>query len=710
MRPVIVLLAAATFAACTDPTPPPPIEVPQKTRLTYRIISGVSMGGIGAAALGFSNPDKFDGIGALGGPIDAAFFARALSKFNRGGFCSLAKLEEILAADPTKLNDPQVINACRQLTPPIQWEHPQDFNHWVWTKNGTNFTRDTAIDMSTDLALAFGNPFSQNPASALAPVGVDPEKLRHPPADFCSNPTVVKNVYDADYNPEGKYDAITFCDGQPTVFFCRTTKRKVDFCSDPANIANPLPKAQEAAFAAAFCASEGGAVVANKEDDALFLFQHGSQVDACRLGTRPFVLALALDMNKNGRRDYGEPVIGNGWERYQDVGADGCADAYEDGNGGCRTTAAGATDPNKDNYDVDQNPLGTENDWRFEAGEPYDDFGLDGVAGTGDFGEGDGKYSVTTNYARMQQYDGRERYRALDDAGRKRLESLLDGGIRDMVNLGLMARHLFALVRALRGESATGYYRDFLDIPGMKDSRSGYFNPWNTRWKYVPRNIALIYGKDNPSDQDRVDGEGDHVGTPGEAVNRFYTLFNWAAASWPNLERPATPLGGSTAGERQKFEWYQSEALGNARREYAIALPPGYDEPANANARYPVMFVMHGYGMEPLGFMGTSLISDAFVTDTDVKLRPMIMVFPSGRCCFENKVTGARDCREKDDAGQDFDRLADWERECNSGSFFVNRQGYGATDKARYGDAFFELMAHIDQKYRTLAPAEVTQR
>lgn len=710
MRPVI-LLSCAALAACPQPSPPPPIEVPQTMRLTYRIIAGVSMGGIGASALGFSNPEKFDGIAALGGPIDAAFFNRALSKFNRGGFCPRQKLEQILAEDPVKLNDPQVIDACSQREPAGEWEHSQDFNHWVWTRNGTNFTRDTAIDMSTDLALAFGNPFSENPASAFAPVGVDPERLRKPPADFCTNPTVVKGVYDADYNPEGKYDAITFCDGQPTVFYCVATRRKVDFCSDPGNIASPLPKAQEQAFADAFCAGEGGAAVANKEDDALFLFQHGSQVDPCRLATRPFVLALALDLNKNGRRDYGEPVIGNGLERFQDVGQDGCADALEDGQGGC-LGAPGALggDPNGDNYHVELNALGTESDWRWEDGEPYDDFGLDGVAGTGDFGEGNGQFDKSSGIRRMEQYDGRTRYRALSPAERKRLEILVDGGIRDMVNLGLMARHLFGLVRALRGEGATGYYRDFLEIPGMKDSRTGYFNPWNNRWKYVPRNIALLYGKDSPTDQERIDGEGDHVGTPGEAVNRFYTLFNWAAASWPSLARPATPLGGSSAGERQKFEWYLSEALGNARREYAIALPPGYDAPENAQARYPVMYVMHGYGMEPLGFMGTSLISDAFVTDTDVKLRPMIMVFPSGRCCFVHPATGARDCREKDDSGTDFDRLPGWERECHSGSFFVNRQGYGATDQARYGDAFFELMRHVDEKYRTLPPADVYQR
>ena len=40
---------------------------------------------------------------------------------------------------------------------------------------------------------------------------------------------------------------------------------------------------------------------------------------------------------------------------------------------------AAAVDPNHDNYDVDTNPNGTENDWLHEDGEPYRDDGLDGV-------------------------------------------------------------------------------------------------------------------------------------------------------------------------------------------------------------------------------------------------------------------------------------------------------------------------------------------
>src|SRR5205823_7613907 len=130
-------------------------------------------------------------------------------------------------------------------------------------------------------------------------------------------------------------------------------------------------------------------------------------------------------------------------------------------------------------------------------------------------------------------------------------------------------------------------------------------------WRAVPHNILMNYGKDNPTDQDRVAGDGDHVGTASQAVFRFYTMFNWAAALWPNLPRPSTPFGSGT----HKLTWYDSTILG-AKRAYGIMTPPGYDDPANADARYPVLYLLHGYGMGPESMIDLALITDANVTDT----------------------------------------------------------------------------------------------
>jgi enterochelin esterase-like enzyme len=61
-----------------------------------------------------------------------------------------------------------------------------------------------------------------------------------------------------------------------------------------------------------------------------------------------------------------------------------------------------------------------------------------------------------------------------------------------------------------------------------------------------------------------------------------------------------------------------------------IYLPPGYDDPANASRRYPVVYLLHGYPGGPLDwFRGTPTqqIMDTMVADH--LLQPMIVVAPN---------------------------------------------------------------------------------
>lgn len=713
MRILPLAVAVAFVSSCSGTKAPPP-PPPAKIHTTYKVIGGVSMGGIGTAALGFQHPERFDGMGMLGGPLDAAFFFRLTDKFLLSGFCTKAQLEAALANDPNSLNDPTVMDACAQHTTPMKWEHAEDFNHWHYTLNGGSFDRTAYGHLVSDLTLGFGNFFAENPDSPYAMPGIDPEHVRHPPADFCTNPVRVQHVYNAEYNPDGTYDAITFCDGEQNHYYCLNTKTPVDFCSDPANKVSPLPQSMEQAFANTFCASMGGAKQANKNDDPLYMIQHAGVHDPCRESNQPSQVMLAYDYNGNGRRDYGEPLVNNGWERFDDFGADGCPDAMEDGKGGC--SGGGSGDANHDNFDPDTNPTGTENDWMYQQGEPFKDLGLDGVANTHDFGEGNGAFDMSSGRKTMLSYDARTNLRKLTPSQRSLFSVLGDGGIRDMFNLGLHSKMVMSLVNSYR-TSPMGSYRQFIDIPGTADihgancsATAPCYNPWNHNWATkVPRDVLMLYGNDPPSDTDLIQGEGDHVGTAEEAVYRFFTLFNWAAASWPSLERPSTPFGGAGPDQRQLTLSYDSAVLG-AKREYAIALPPGYFDDANKDKRYPVLYLGHGYGMEPKGFMATALLTDSYVTDTKVQFRPMIMVFPDGRCCFKDKVTGAKDCREYDDAGNDLSQMANLERECNSGTFYVNRRGFAPGDETPYGDAFFELMDYIDQNYRTLPAADVEAR
>jgi hypothetical protein len=519
----------------------------------------------------------------------------------------------------------------------------------------------------------------------------------------------VRGLKNAEWNPEGTYDAITFCDGLQRLYFCANGEERVNFCSDAANIASPLPVSQEQAFATAYCGTKGGTFVATKDSHPLLWLAHAGTVDPCRERTMPVPILLAYDYNGNGRRDYGEPIVNNAHERFDDVGVDGCADAFEDGAGGCTTTASSApTDANGDNYDVEKNPTGTEQDWRYQQGEPFGDLGLDGVAGSSDRGEGNGVFDEIEGRQRLWALDGRSNFKKLEPTAFARLNIFLDGGIRDIFNFGLMARNLFSAVKLARGATPVGEYRNFTDIPGMRDRSTGAFNPWNRSWRSVPKDMVTLYGKDTRTDAEIIAGEGDHVGTAEQAAARFQSLFNWIAWQWPNAPMPQAVFGESSA-PVYKTETFTSTKLG-AKWEYAIAIPPGYDDAANAEARYPVAYLLHGYGMDPGNFAAAAVLANNFVIDPALKLRPVIYVFPNGRCCFTNTQTGERDCRNTNDAGEDISRIPGWARECVSGTFWVNRKGYTPEDATPYGDALFELMDYVDSKYRTLKPADVEAR
>src|SRR5262249_33885290 len=130
--------------------------------------------------------------------------------------------------------------------------------------------------------------------------------------------------YDDEYNPDGSEQVISFCDGYQAP-----------------NGASP--------YKDVYAPPPSGAAM-------------------------PVSFAFAVDRNKNGIRDPGEPILRSGHEPYRDVGPDGVADADEPGY-----DAESTPDPNQDDYEPQINPTGAEGNHRHDDGEPYDDFGLDGV-------------------------------------------------------------------------------------------------------------------------------------------------------------------------------------------------------------------------------------------------------------------------------------------------------------------------------------------
>lgn len=694
-------------------------------RSTYRVVGGVSMGAMGGSMLGLRHPEMFDGIVALGGPVDGPFLTRLIGTRKLGGFCPLPRLEAQLAANPALLNDPRTMDCDKDVPGEVSSERSEHFNKWAFTNSGGHFTRNSHIEIFTDLAIAFGNLTSYNPASSFAPAGIPPEVAANPPANICSAPYRIKGklsdpsgtpIYSAEWNPAGKYDVITFCDGEESpTYYCVDGNRHVDFCA--AGDGSVVPRAQERSYAERYCA--GPVSTADDSDatsDAVFLLYEDEQgrYDPCREHDNPARILTAVDLNGNGKRDYAEPVLFNAYERWKDTGPDGCFDALENGSGGCVSDASqspfarGVTDPNGDDYDVKRRPLGTEKNFKHDEGEAYDDFGLDGVAATGDFGEGNGKFDRSPNLDRLAGYDPRGNYEKLDAAGKARLDVYAEGGIRDIFNFGVAGQLLHASTLAFNPTELPSTFTGFGQLPLM----GGGFEPEETidsqkiDWSRIGRNVGMTYGVENQTVAQHRQGEGDHVGTNRQALLRFFAMESWVASRWPNLPLPERVRPGDY-NARQISTTYFSPAL-DSPRDFTIYLPPGYFDPTQAGQRYPVLYLMHGYGMREDDFSATSVaIFEPPMTGrllpgiNPMNQRRYISVFVSGRCCHTGP-NGQKDCTlaHLDAPG--------WKSSCETGNFYVNAQGRNG-DGVKYDDSFLDLVKYVDENYRTMPTQTVVR-
>ena len=630
---------------------------------TFRAIAGVSMGASGSSRLVAAHPEKFDAAGFLGGPLDAVLLMRTIERSFMGGFCPADKLEAAAALDgkdgDDRLDRPDGVPGCVQQNPPplTHYSRSQRFNHWAFTTNGGTFDRGMHLDIFRDLTLAIGNPFS----FPITHAQLD--------AATCAQPFVVPHVYDPVYSPHGEHPAITFCDGDPPIMLC-ADGTLVDWCAAARLAGRQLAVAADAAL---FCLNHGGgAHEADKSSaaEADVWYAHKGELPGCFAGTQKVPFALAIDVNGNGRRDYHEPLLIQAHEPFSDVGTDGCDDAHEDGKGGCLATATAppGTDPNHDNYDPVTNPTGTEGDGRWEPGEPFQDIGLDGVAATFDTGEGDGVFTVSPGLQAWM--DGDLRLHPPSN-----VDLYVEGGIRDVFDLGAMAE---GVAGAAIGVTS---FADFRSIPPDRGIWGSTFDPLRIDMTALGRNVLLEYGTPNATPAEIRGGDGDHVGTLEQVFDRFAVFFRWLSKRWdPMLPPPAKGAGTVTVLN------FFSTALGT-QQDFVVSVPSKYDAPENASRRYPVLFLLHGYGQNAEDMAGTDIAVRALA---DLGLvHDMIVVYPSGRCCLTGPH-GERTCDESNGTPDGY------VRECARGSFYLGK----------YEQALFELMGEIDKRYRTLSPAD----
>lgn len=587
-----------------------------ETCFTNRALVGVSMGAGGAGQLGLTRPELFDTIGMLGVSIvDWTYVLRSFEKSYLGGFCDM----DTILANLDAVADPMGPAFCGATAPEVKltpddegWNnqlleptwHYNNWYRWIDEGRGGGFGRDKLRETFQDISLAFGNALFYNEDSPYYPPGVPMDYRTWTDAEKCDEPYVVGNLAHKEYNPEGEYPVIAFCD---------TRTNQGEF-----NVSRPSEIAME--------------------------------------------IGLAVDYNRNGIRDFAEPVITMMHERYEDTG----------------------TSPG-DQYDWDTNPLGTAGNWRYDEGEPFEDFGLDGVPNTGDYGEGNGKYDYNPNHDNYWAADPRSAIERMPAGHLERMNIYADAGIRDFLVSAGATNWLWGALTARTGADVAKDYTFFENLTphlgGDYDFLEADFSP-----DVLGQHVYLRYGDPDASEREVNRGNGHHVGTAFEVVNRFLLSLSFAQARFLDGDHTFIDDAGDVTTLIQPKSFF-SEAL-QEDRSYGVVLPPGYDDPANADKTYPVVYFLHGQGMESESLLASAILFFGYMTDStreeSIRRRrsdwaKFIIVFPDSTC--------------SNDA-------------CGSGNFNANHLGVDGNGP-KYADSIYELMAVIEKDYRVAPPVVV---
>ncbi|MFO0616019.1 MAG: hypothetical protein U0414_25715 [Polyangiaceae bacterium] len=686
--------------------------VSHKRRLTHRAVTGVSMGGIGSSMFGMRHHDKFDVVAPLGGPGAWTWLLDHLDRNHLGGFRPIAPGTQQADIQLTKTpcttdaeckpdercvnNVPPVTGGCTLLPKPVDpYEHTQTFNTW-WaeyprTGTGGSFPRDEYAQIFRDLSLQFGNPNSDNltKGAEFLPAGVSPtdksvvgdhpgdqcatwvdpidgpnkeqqdERAHNCPHERCAHTLKLDKYYDRNFNPDGAFPVITVCDGSST-------------------------------------------------NESLTPYANSWHPDG---NDYPLEVGLAVDYNNNGVRDELEPIVKSAHEPWTDTGPDQLLSVDEPGY-----DAKTNPDPNGDDFDAQYNPGGTEGDHIYQEGEPFEDVGLDGVAGPPqqpaypmgwqkagdgyDVGEADGKFTTTRGLQRMWDRDPTNVLLQkskdvpggpLDDAALQRVDLWTDGGLRDIFNFHVAAAHMIGGM-VPRGR-AVNYYTHFWEMPGFDAADPNSFNPARVDFADVPGGVLMRYGAIDPTADDIDKGSGQHVGSVSEIAYRLQTALYYIGARWPEPELRSFVASSASDPDPDAAECeiegtctIQFQSSSGRTGPVTINFPPGYAHKAQKDRKYPVIYMLHGYGQTPED-LGAAIV---FVTNwmnnsndsVATRLPKALLVYVDGRC------------REG----------ANGKAECIRGGFYTDSPREGGFENESW---WLELMDYVDAHYRTMPATEV---
>ena len=247
-----------------------------------------------------------------------------------------------------------------------------------------------------------------------------------------------------------------------------------------------------------------------------------------------------------------------------------------------------------------------------ELGETFSDDGLDGVAGTGDFGEGNGQFDYDPDRANWLAEDPLTRLEARSAADISTQRIYMDVGVEDEFGF---AKHYDNFVAMLEGKGLTVNTRD--DFPGNCLSVAD-----------LPQQFLLVRYMGGhtgiPEADDSRDQllQGDICGTV-IIWERLLAMISYMDSSFPDgfhgpgdldisdpdprgdimkttISSPALSVGGGTAPD-QPVLIYRPPAFFHTRRSF------------------PIVYILGGYGQEPKDYERLGDMLDPLILTTELQ-------------------------------------------------------------------------------------------
>ncbi len=246
-------------------------------------------------------------------------------------------------------------------------------------------------------------------------------------------------------------------------------------------------------------------------------------------------------------------------------------------------------------------------DGRFDPGETFVDAGLDGVAGTGDYGEGNNAFDVDPDRARWLAEDPLTRLasRTAEQIARQRI--YMDVGTQDEFGF---AAHYANLVSMLRGKGLNVVER--ADFPGSCASVPTLADPF-----YLVRYVGGHVGIPTADDIREQLRNGDFCGSF-VVWQRFLTLLAFVNSSFADGDYG---LGGARPVGDLVKRMLPSPALtppgqSPVMRSVVVYRPPAF---FNTNRTFPILYFFGGYGQEPDDWERVDLLMNLLIATDQVQ-------------------------------------------------------------------------------------------